>query len=176
MPLLKPCSKSVPSIRSIPLPVDPAKNLLVLSSSLPSYCFWPVKGRVVPSWRLVAAIRPSARLWEDSGYTRRAQHRPSSAASQRVSPFPSAASPGLVYSAAPLTTCPSISHLTFQLVAGTLGKTKWGKGGLCVTSSYWATPLSLPFPPTPFPPSFLMTATEKLLLTLPQLLLGYRTW
>lgn len=100
------------------------------------------------SWRLVAAIRPSARLWEDSGYTRRAQQGPSSAASQRVSPFPSAASPGLVCSAAPLPTSPSISFLTFQLVAGTLGKTKWGEGGLWVTSSYWASHcpfLSLPF-------------------------------
>lgn len=48
MPLLKPCSKSDPSIRSIPLPVDPAKNLLSLSSALPSCCFWPVKSRVVP--------------------------------------------------------------------------------------------------------------------------------
>lgn len=108
------------------------------------------------SWKLVAAVRASARLWEGSGYNRRTQQGPFSAASQGVSSFSSCCQPrpGLLV----LTT----SHLTFQLVAGTLGKTKWGEGGLCVISSYWATPLSLPFPPVLFPPSFLMTVTEKL--------------
>lgn len=169
--------------------MDPAENLD--SSAAP--CLPAVSGQVKD---IVVPFGPPGDSWQQSGpvpdfgrtlaITEELQQGPSSAASQRVASCSSAASllPGLLPCRRPCLLVLTISRLTFQVVAGRLGKAErarrpsWAKEG-SVTSRSWTTPLSLLLSPS-FPSILTHESHGKVLpslLILPQLLLlGYRTW
>lgn len=78
MPLSKPYSKSVPSVCNTPFLWTQQRTSSSSAAPQPSCCFWPGErqgdspmGPRSPcswtSWRPMAAVRPSARLGEDSG-------------------------------------------------------------------------------------------------------------